>query len=80
MAIQIESTSARPDIQYSVSAIGIEFQCLSSPSMEMLANWLDLKATLQDSMIEGYQTMAAENLRLAEEDMPIALETWPEWD
>ena len=78
MAIQIESTSTRPDLRYSVSAIGIEFKYLSSPSMEILAKWLDLKAALQDSMIEGYQTMAAENLRLAEEDMPIALETWPE--
>jgi len=48
--------------------------------MDMLAKWLSLKATLQNSMIEGYQTMAAENLRLAEEDMPIALETWPKWD
>ena len=78
MVIQIESTSTRADLQYSVSATGIEFKCLSSPSMEMLAKWLDLKATLRGSMIEGYQTMAAENLRLAEEDMPIALETWPE--
>jgi len=80
MVIQIESTSSRPDIQYSVSSIGIEFKYLSSPSMDMLAKWLSLKATLQNSMIEGYQTMAAENLRLAEEDMPIALETWPKWD
>ena len=80
MAIQIESTSARPDLQYSVSAIGIEFQCLSSPSKEMLEKWLDIKATLQASMIEGYQTMAAENLKLAEEALPIALETWPQWE
>ena len=80
MAIQIESTSTREDIQYSASAIGIKFQCLSSPSMEMLAKWLDLKATLRDSMIEGYQTMAAENLKLAEEGMSIALETWPQWE
>ena len=78
MVTQIKSTSTREDIQYSASAIGIKFQCQSSPSIEMLAKWLDLKATLRDSMIEGYQTMAAENLRLAEEDMPIALETWPE--
>ena len=29
---------------------------------------------------EGYQTMAAENLKLAEENISIVLETWPQWE
>ena len=28
----------------------------------------------------GYQDMAKENLRLAEEAMPSTLEVWPKWD
>lgn len=75
MAIDIKTAARMQDLQYSVSAIGIKFHSLSSPSI-----WLDLKATLRDSMIEGYQTMAAENLKLAEEGMSIALKTWPQWE
>ncbi len=73
MAIDIKTAARMQDLQYSETAIGIKFHSLSSPSIEILEEWLDLKAALRDSMIEGYQTMAAENLRLAEEDMPIAL-------
>ena len=52
----------------------------ASPSLEMIEKWLDEQTALRASMIEGYQTMAAENIRLAEEALPIALETWPQWE
>lgn len=29
---------------------------------------------------EGYKAMAAENSRLAEESLPLALEEWPDWE
>jgi len=32
------------------------------------------------AMIEGYKAMAAENSRLAEESLPVALEEWPLWE
>jgi len=31
-------------------------------------------------MEEGYKAMAKENRRLAEEALPIVLETWPSWE
>ena len=30
-------------------------------------------------MEEGYRLMAEENRQLAEQSIPVALETWPEW-
>lgn len=33
-----------------------------------------------EEMAEGYQAMAAENRRLAEESLPVALEEWPDWE
>jgi len=75
-----ETKSSRPDIQYSASGIGISFTHMASPSVEMMAKWLNLQTALRASMIEGYQTMAAENLKLAEENLSIVLETWPQWE
>lgn len=74
-----EFKSPQLDTQCSASGIGINFTHIASPSLEMMAEWLNLQTALSASMIEGYQTMAAENLKLAEEDMPIVLETWPQW-
>ena len=80
MVIDIRHTSARPDLEYSASSIGIKYGYIASPSREKLDEWLDVKTALRASMIEGYQSMAAENLKMAEENLSIALETWPQWD
>lgn len=52
----------------------------ASPSLEMMRKWLDERTALKVTMIEGYNTMAVENLTLAEENMSMAFETWPEWE
>jgi len=75
-----ESKSARPDLEYSASGIGINFTHVASPSIEMLRKWLNVQTALRASMVEGYRTMAADNLKLAEEALPIAFETWPQWE
>jgi len=75
-----EFKSPRLDTQCSASGIGISFTHIASPSLEVIAEWLNLQTALRASMIEGYQTIATENLRLAEEGMSIALETWPQWE
>ena len=75
-----EFKSPRLDTQYSASGIGINFTHIASPSVEMMAEWLNLKTALRASMTEGYRTMAPENLKFAEEALPIALETWPQWE
>lgn len=75
-----ESESARPDLEYSASGIGINFTHVASPSIEMLREWLNVQTALRASMIQGYQTMAAENLKFAKEALPIALETWSQWE
>ncbi len=33
---------------------------------------------IRQRMIEGYKAVAAENLKFAEEALPLALETWPD--
>ena len=75
-----EFKSPRLDVQYSAAGVGIGFTHIASPSLEALAEWLNLRTALRASMTEGYQTMAAENLKLAEENMSIVLETWPQWE
>lgn len=80
MVIKIESTSAQPDLEYSASGIGINFTYIASPSFEAIEELINIQTALRASMIEGYRTMAAENLKLAEEDMSIVLETWPQWE
>lgn len=75
-----EFKQTRPDTQYSASGIGIHVTYIASPSIEMMAEWLNIQTTLRASMVEGYRIMAAENLKLAEENMPIVLETWPQWE
>ena len=80
MAIKIESASARPDLEYSASGIGINFVYIASPSLETIEELINVQTALRASMIECYQTMAAENLKLAKEALPIALETWPQWE
>jgi hypothetical protein len=39
----------------------------------------DLVTTGKDDAVEGYKVMAAENSLLADEFLPIALESWPAW-
>lgn len=34
----------------------------------------------EDELAHAYRAMAAENSRLAEESLPIALEEWPRWE
>lgn len=34
----------------------------------------------EDELAEGYKAMAEENIRLAEEFLPVALEEWPMWE
>ena len=84
MAIQLiaEYRQTPSDISYnSKSDLGDSFKYrLASPSLEIMEKWLHEHTALRAAMIEGYQTMAAENLKLAEEDMPIVLETWPQWE
>ena len=75
MVFPIWSTSGQFDVAYTASPNPI-FSSIASPSLEMLQACLDLRT----SMIEGYQVMASENLEIAEETLPIALETWPQWD
>lgn len=75
-----ESESAQPNLGYSASGIGINFTPIASPSIETLREWLNVQTALRASMIQGYRTMAAENLKFAEEALPIALETWPQWE
>ncbi len=76
MVINLRATSARPELEYSASSIGINYEYAASPSFEKMAEWLDVKTALQTSMIEGYQTMSAENLELAEGNISLAIETW----
>lgn len=84
MDVQIiaEYRQTRSDISYeSKSDLGNSLKYESaSPSLEMIEKWLNEQTALRTSMIEGYQTMATENLKLAEEGMSIALETWPQWE
>ncbi len=75
-----QTKSARPDLEYSASGIGINFSHAASPSLDMLREWLNVQTALRASMTQCYQTMAAENLRFAEEALPIVLETWPKWE
>ena len=75
-----ESGTSRPDLEYSASDIGIRFRHIASPSLEMMRKWLNVQTALRASMIQGYHTMAAENLRFAEQALPIALEIWPKWE
>jgi hypothetical protein len=70
----------RPNTQYSASGIGIHVTYIASPSIEMMAEWPNIQTTLRASMVEGYRIMAAKNLKLAEENMPIVLESWPQWE
>ena len=86
MAIPI-STQTRSDINYEdnsyldKSDVGNSLPYRSaSPLLEMMEKWLDEQTALRASMIEGYRTMAAENLKLAEENIPIVHETWPQWE
>jgi hypothetical protein len=39
----------------------------------------DLVMIGKDDAVEGYEAMAVENSLLAEEFLPIALESWPSW-
>ena len=80
MVMIIESKSAQPDVEYSASGIGIYFTYIASPSIEMMAEWLNVQTALRTVMIQGYKTMATENWKLAEEALPIAFETWPQWE
>lgn len=34
----------------------------------------------EEELVEGYRAMAEENVRLAEEFLPAALEEWPMWE
>ena len=75
-----ESSSAQPDLEHSASGTGVSFMHIASPSLKVIQELLNVQTALRASMIEGYQAMATENLKLAEEGMSIALETWPQWE
>jgi hypothetical protein len=49
---------------------------LSEPDVDILG---ELVTVGKDEAVEGYEAMAAENSLLAEEFLPIGLETWPTW-
>ena len=49
---------------------------LFEPDVDILG---DLVTVGKDKAVEGYEAMAAENSLLAEEFLPIALESWPPW-
>ena len=49
---------------------------LSEPDADIVG---DLVTIGEDKAVEGYKAMAAENSLLAEEFLPIALESWPAW-
>jgi hypothetical protein len=49
---------------------------LSEPDVDFVG---DLLTIGKDEAEEGYKAMAAENSLLAEEFLPIALESWPTW-
>ena len=76
------STQTRSNISYEdKSDLGDSLPYrLASPSLEMIETWLYEQTSLRASMTEGYRTMAVENLKLAEEDLPIVFETWPQWE
>jgi len=75
-----ESKSACPHLEYSTSGVGVTFMHIASPSLKVIQELLNVQTALRASMIEGYQAMATENLKLAEEGMSIALETLPQWE
>ena len=49
---------------------------LSQPDVDIIG---DLATIGKDESVEGYKAMAAENSLLADEFLPIALESWPTW-
>jgi len=49
---------------------------LAQPSLQMHLGVVQV----EDELVEGYETMAAENSQLAEEFLPAALEEWPMWE
>jgi hypothetical protein len=49
---------------------------LSEPDVDIVG---DLVTIGKDEAVEGYEAMAAENSLLAEEFLPIVLESWPTW-
>lgn len=49
----------------------------NEPNVEIRA---DLVAPSQDELAAAYKAMAAENSRIAEESLPVALEAWPTWE
>lgn len=52
------------------------------PRSQVLADLVEEKRreVLRKSLIEGYQSLAAENRRFASEAMPISAEVWGEMD
>jgi len=48
----------------------------SEPDVDIVGNLVTIG---KDEAVEGYEAMAAENSLLAEEFLPIALESWPTW-
>ncbi|PIU22952.1 MAG: hypothetical protein CO103_02525 [Chloroflexi bacterium CG_4_9_14_3_um_filter_45_9] len=50
---------------------------LTEPSVRAQPNEIERE---QDELAKGYRAMAAENKRLAEEYLPVALEEWPIWE
>jgi hypothetical protein len=49
---------------------------LSEPDIDFVSDFVTIG---KDEAVEGYKAMAAENSFLAEELLPIALESWPPW-
>jgi hypothetical protein len=50
------------------------------PSNELNVDLTEHFARLFEQLEEGYKAMATENALLAEESLPVALETWPAWE
>jgi len=60
-----------------IEIASLPWQSLSSePDVDIIS---DLVTIGKDEAAEGYKVMAAENGLLAEEFLPIALESWPTW-
>lgn len=57
--------------------IEMGFLPLSEPDVDIFID--DFLARYEDEALEGYKAMAEENILLAEEALPIALESWPTW-
>ena len=50
------------------------------PPDEPNIDFTDRFAKLCEQLEEGYKAMAIENALLAEQFLPVALETWPAWE